>query len=44
MMAALHADHLFLSTVGLDGQCPGRLQSTFLEAQLNSRMVQLPAK
>ena len=38
MMAALHADHLFLSTVGLDAHV-GPTTIDILEAQLNSKMV-----
>jgi DeoR/GlpR family transcriptional regulator of sugar metabolism len=38
MMASLHADHLFLSAVGLDSEI-GPTTIDILEAQLNSRMV-----
>lgn len=38
MMASLHADHLFLSAVGLDAEV-GATTIDILEAQLNSRMV-----
>jgi DeoR family transcriptional regulator, aga operon transcriptional repressor len=38
MMALLHADHLFLSVVGLDDEI-GPTTIDILEAQLNSRMV-----
>jgi DeoR family transcriptional regulator, aga operon transcriptional repressor len=38
MMSSLHADHLFLSVVGLDAEI-GPTTIDILEAQLNSRMV-----
>lgn len=38
MMSLLHADHLFLSAVGLDDEI-GATTIDILEAQLNSRMV-----
>jgi DeoR/GlpR family transcriptional regulator of sugar metabolism len=38
MMASLHADHLFLSVVGMDAEA-GPTTIDILEAQLNSRMV-----
>jgi DeoR/GlpR family transcriptional regulator of sugar metabolism len=38
MMGSLHADHLFLSTVGLDADI-GPTTIDILEAQLNSKMV-----
>jgi DeoR/GlpR family transcriptional regulator of sugar metabolism len=38
MMASLHADHLFLSAVGIDVES-GPTTIDILEAQLNSRMV-----
>lgn len=38
MIASLHADHLFLSTVGLDLEA-GLTTLDILEAQLNARMV-----
>jgi DeoR family transcriptional regulator of aga operon len=38
MMGSLHADHLFLSTVGIDLEA-GLTTLDILEAQLNSRMT-----